>query len=350
MENQNIGHVPAGNERLDYCDLLKGVAITLVVMGHFLSWQWGGPFNSYLPDNIYVTLLRKIIYTFHMPLFFFLSGYVFMRSMPIISFKKVASLIYKRFCCIIIPGVTFMILTYFLYHQFFFPWFLRAIFELFIINIITYYISQKFSHKFWVEIFFQVMMYVILNVINNFNTVAFVSLLHLDRCIHNMPYFFIGTMSYRYGLIGLLKKYPEIGGGALLLYGGVFCGNLVGVISHGKGFLAYFAIISCLHIAVLSNNSNRISKITQYIGKNTLIIYLYHVYFLLCNSYIGYILEIFSNSNLASAIVSQLVISLFFSAISISFCLFLSKILEKSPITSFLFLGKRNTNKLIGHR
>lgn len=48
------------SKRLDFVDIAKGIGIILVVMGHLL------PENSYL---------RNIIYSFHMPLFFFLSGF-----------------------------------------------------------------------------------------------------------------------------------------------------------------------------------------------------------------------------------------------------------------------------------
>ena len=44
--------------RLDYLDKAKGILIILVVIGHI--WQSGPVFN--------------IIYAFHMPAFFFISG------------------------------------------------------------------------------------------------------------------------------------------------------------------------------------------------------------------------------------------------------------------------------------
>ncbi len=49
-----------GNSRLQYIDVLKGIAIILVLIGH-------------RSVNEYVTVF---IYMFHMPLFFFISGYL----------------------------------------------------------------------------------------------------------------------------------------------------------------------------------------------------------------------------------------------------------------------------------
>lgn len=57
--------------RLQYIDRLKGLAIILVVMGHIFGF-------SQPEDGI-----NTFIYTFHMPLFMFLSGLVI--SCPPIS-------------------------------------------------------------------------------------------------------------------------------------------------------------------------------------------------------------------------------------------------------------------------
>ena len=58
------------NNRLLYIDFLKGIAIFLMVMGHFL-------YGLHMPNNNGQYIIAQIIYTFHMPLFMFVSGYVF---------------------------------------------------------------------------------------------------------------------------------------------------------------------------------------------------------------------------------------------------------------------------------
>ena len=339
----NIGQEKNYNERLDYVDMLKGFAILLVVMGHFLSWQWGGPLNPYIPEDIkYLALLRRVIYSFHMPLFFFLSGYVFMREMKILALKDEFDLAYKRFCSIIIPGIWCMIIYYFSYHHIYFQWFLRTIFELFIVNIIAYYIAQKFSHKLLVEIIAQGFICVFLVIVcQRFGTTWFVSMLHLDRCIKFMPYFFIGTMSYRYNLVMYLYKHPSIGGMALILWVGLLWTRISDVNIHGGRLIPYLAILLCIHVAIMSNKNNFIFEKLKYIGKYTLMIYLYSEYFLPYNSAIAHVLEIYGNDNFASAFVSQFFMSLFFAVISILFCIAISKFFEKSSITCFLFLGKK---------
>jgi len=63
--------------RLDWADAAKGLGIILVVYGHVAR----GLFHAgmYADEASYI-LIDQIIYSFHMPLFFFLSGLFFMSS------------------------------------------------------------------------------------------------------------------------------------------------------------------------------------------------------------------------------------------------------------------------------
>lgn len=52
------------NKRLEYIDIVKGIGIFLMVLGH-----------SYSEDN--ASLIIKWLYSFHMPLFFIVSGVLY---------------------------------------------------------------------------------------------------------------------------------------------------------------------------------------------------------------------------------------------------------------------------------
>lgn len=78
------------NERNVLLDVLKGFTIVLVVLGHSIQYV---QINNF--DEIF---LFRLIYSFHMPLFMFVSGYVSFKTFDG-SFKKLI----KRFKSLIIP-------------------------------------------------------------------------------------------------------------------------------------------------------------------------------------------------------------------------------------------------------
>ncbi len=77
--NLTPSHVPVGNvtsgSRISWIDSIKGFAIICVVIGHVaLGYLKAGTFQSY---NDVVEVIRALCYSFHMPLFFIMSGYAF---------------------------------------------------------------------------------------------------------------------------------------------------------------------------------------------------------------------------------------------------------------------------------
>lgn len=76
--NSNVD-VPAqkGSNRSIYLDIVKGFTIFLVVYGHCIEYYS----VEYLKENaFYSDVVHKIIYSFHMPLFMLISGYLFYGS------------------------------------------------------------------------------------------------------------------------------------------------------------------------------------------------------------------------------------------------------------------------------
>jgi len=64
--------------RLGAIDSAKGVGIILVVFGHAWRGAWGA---NLLPNGDMFNLVDSAIYAFHMPLFFFLSGLLFLETL-----------------------------------------------------------------------------------------------------------------------------------------------------------------------------------------------------------------------------------------------------------------------------
>ena len=81
--------------RLKYIDIAKGFAIICVVGGHVLIYDFYGFAEAWSESP-----LVQFIYSFHMPLFFFLSGLV---ALPPGSVKDIPKDIWKRFRTLLMP-------------------------------------------------------------------------------------------------------------------------------------------------------------------------------------------------------------------------------------------------------
>ena len=55
-------------QRIEFIDLIKGLAILTVVIGHFIETN--------IDKNASSVMVYNFIYTFHMPLFMFIGGYI----------------------------------------------------------------------------------------------------------------------------------------------------------------------------------------------------------------------------------------------------------------------------------
>lgn len=82
------------SKRIEYLDIAKGIGILLVVLGH----------NDFEVISVFI---QRLIYSFHMPLFFFLSGYFINTSVPFLDFFK------KRFNALLKPFFFTIFLIYF---------------------------------------------------------------------------------------------------------------------------------------------------------------------------------------------------------------------------------------------
>ena len=73
------------SQRIDWIDALKGLAILLVVFGHCVDDSISS--NTFPVYAFNLQILHDFIYSFHMPLFFAISGFVFYLSKSYRKFK-----------------------------------------------------------------------------------------------------------------------------------------------------------------------------------------------------------------------------------------------------------------------
>lgn len=101
MENFNQSPVTCKKKkRIVFIDIAKAICIILVVIGH------------YVPDNspAWYVALHDIIYTFHMPLFMFASGYVYIATKKDVAYGTV---LWKKVRRLMIPYIStsFIVIT-----------------------------------------------------------------------------------------------------------------------------------------------------------------------------------------------------------------------------------------------
>lgn len=92
------------NNRIEFIDRLKGFAIILVIVGHIIQFNDinGGSNNT----------LFKIIYSFHMPLFFILSGYVAAKSgSKVVNLSSLGTFLSKKTLTLILPLLSWTLIS-----------------------------------------------------------------------------------------------------------------------------------------------------------------------------------------------------------------------------------------------
>lgn len=140
--------------RVLYLDSLRGVTILLVVVGHLIQYNY----NAGLQNPIF-----NIIYSFHMPLFFFLSGCTRSLSKNIkgvgyVGIVDCVKEIWHKFVSLIVPSVVWTILVPLFFQneiEFRCPvssyWFLNVLFAISVLWIVISYVYNRINRK-WIVV------------------------------------------------------------------------------------------------------------------------------------------------------------------------------------------------------
>lgn len=106
-------------ERNITIDAIKSIAIVLMVFGHCLQYGSGASFS--LNASYFDNIVFKAIYSFHMPLFAAISGYLFYMSVskkPQAAFKKqLVRLVIPIICWSVLYRVFILLVELFVKHQ-----------------------------------------------------------------------------------------------------------------------------------------------------------------------------------------------------------------------------------------
>lgn len=285
--NKQVAH-----GRNAYYDIIKGLLIVLVMIGHFLPGT--------LSDNF----LRYIIYSFHMPVFFLLSGYLFNcdKTLHTNTFTRI-----KYYLARFVPSWIFATSVYYLLLRFLngqditiktyirsyiYPWyhlwyvigFLFCVFTVIVYFHINYGALKnnvQFFPLFVFSLFLFLMDEIDIAAIAGDNTIGkLLSLVDYSVRPQFLLWFTIGMIIKEKKKCIRIKNvyltFTAIILLALTSIGFFFRGiSLIGQIS---GLL--FAL--CLFLIIIRNRDShwtdiRIASLAQYLGENSFALYLWHV-------------------------------------------------------------------------
>lgn len=229
-------------KNLDYINLLYVIGVILVVLGHSTInyfGNWGMPNTR---DSETAKLINKYVYTFHMPLFFFLSGYVFSFNKNKGKYLDTLKFVVNKFNRLIIPYFVIGLIYVFpmklavgdynlnnylqsVYRYLFLGyapgqlWYLISLFTIFFI----YYFFQKhfndqLNSKAFRFLFIGLLIWIHVNSINDE-----IKFLQISNTLRYLIFFHIGYMTYREKIGEKILRHPIL---LLLVHYGAFWLNM----------------------------------------------------------------------------------------------------------------------------
>jgi len=342
--------------RLEYLDFLKGFAIFLVVMGHFLAWT----FPPEVDRGYYPMLVKNAIYTFHMPLFFFVSGYLVDFKKKEWRFKTGLTLIWRRIVTLLLPGFAFFLLLFARTGALYYEWFLKVLFEMCLVFALTkvfcHYVMKKVPLEMVVH---AVVVGLLFFAKSKVSGTFFSETLSFSSFCNSYPYFLLGYVYCKFGWNEYVMSKKWIYSLCLILWGVIFFVAKDFSIPGSKYILAVSAIVACVKLSQDLNYEKKslvVKKMIQW-GKISLAIYLVSpmiipwfpelgLYFIKADAY-----EPFGNVTHSAHITTvflQVVAGVAISTYVCVICAMIRKIVSRSPVLNLVFFGERSNVKANG--
>ena len=340
MKNNIIS--TSGNDRVPLIDSIKGFAIFLVCWGHSIQFiKKDG--TSFFENPIFI-----FIYSFHMPLFMMISGYLFFYSLGRYNVRR---LTIKRFTQLIIPSLSWFVLESFLigrninipnlkYGAVFPFWFLSSLFYISVTMAVSYAICKDKSWVIFIGVFIA--------------SLFLGDSWNMDRTKFMAPYFLLGVCAHYFISYIHLHKH-KIGLISIITWIVMFLFwerdyyiYITKMTFHGVDFTHQLNIVlfryvigfagsfSAIYLYSFTCKLKSFSLIASYLGAYTLPIYIISTLIL---SRIAGLFNI--NEYCKNIIIYNFLIAPAFSIFIILICVSLAIILKRIWFTRVLFLGGR---------
>jgi len=327
-------------DRVIYIDRLKGYAILLVVVGHIIQ--------LHTKDST-TNPLFEIIYSFHMPFFFFLCGYIADKTTSIKFKTDYWLFIKKKSMSLLIPFFIWPLIinNYFLNNSYYSNftdivikqlgptpslWFLITLYKIMIIFSIFYIISNKWKKSIYKDLILLIIIFIPLFLISLNNFIYFNFLLYtsffffgiflskhivLDRIINNKWVFLVTTILF-FLLVGYYhSSAPET----------LFLKAIKLILTFA---LSFFATVSLYNFSKRLDHPSWMDNFWIPMGQATIIIYITPI-ILLPKTF-------FFPTDFPTLLI--LILCLIFSVLQMYISLAIGKIIECLPVLNLLLYGK----------
>lgn len=313
-------------KRINYIDSLKGIAIITIVWRHIADLGLIGHVNC---------LFLSILNSFHVPLFFFLSGIFAFKGLSLITIRNIVFFIKSKIVRLLFPFIVFGGLYHLLICSLKdFPgyWFLPALFYCMLVGIIYKVIENIIGGGKLIDVFLIIFVW---------GLASSLWLLKLDipyylGGLKQFPFFMMGYYLNKHGFLSFKEKNKEY---VLLLL--IICYFVSLYVMYSRKMVFNFPALFSVPIVltIVSSYSKSIPNWINCVGKHSLEIYVLHFFFIPSLFPIGrFLLDQHSyNQNL----VLLLLICAIVSVPIIVICLILSKIICLSKYLGFICFGQK---------
>lgn len=318
--------------RILWIDELKGFAIFLVIIGHVLI-------SRFLPQ---FQLVHTIIYSFHMPLFMFLSGIFAYKALEAVDNHCKKIFLQRKIRQLLLPCISGGVLLCLFHRENFisqfllkggsYYWYLLTLLEFLTIILLSYFICRKyFMLLAWIP-----WIIVLLIPVNSLAA----NLVSQANFIFTYPFFVYGLLFHKYRLMNgkaISGKEFLCNVGLLVIlicfqvYGRADCWMYV------RFGIAFSVINIIIYLYVRIVNRLESFSILGYLGKNSLGIYIIHYFFLGFTPF--EIMAIYKPSFLSVVQYGFVIIAI--SSFILILSLITCSIIDRNKITRKLLLGKQ---------
>lgn len=337
-------------KKIEEVDLIKGIAILLVFIGHAAT-------NSFLHRPIVYEIIVQFIYSFHMPLFFAVSGFLSIKSLNMNIKKDYIKFLKNKFTRLMVPFITISLITngLMVFMRFlinkeisitnifemikitvFYPenavmgalWFLYTLFMVSIISPIIFKLNWKFT--------------IIIGILLNVFIPQDLYFLALNRVSFFLIYYFIGIYvrkiyELKDGLNYKSNKYANILSIVIITIYSVIIAKGISVnpllMNIYMLLCGILGIILAVDFVMYFKKYNKFKKVFTKIGTHSMDIYIFSWFFQITSMI--FITKIIKIDNYNIFFISNFIIG----SLSLPFSIF---IIRKIPIIRFLFLGISN--------